>query len=66
LRPRDPRYRQQRRSARGQMQKFPTVGKFHFETLSRFTSLDHLVGGNKQLVGHSEAEYESGLVVDHR
>ena len=29
LRPSDARHRRQRGSARGQMQKFPTVGKFH-------------------------------------
>src|SRR5262245_51857956 len=45
------------------MQKMST-GKFHFEPPSRFTSLDHFVGGDEQLVGHSEAEHSGGLVVD--
>src|SRR5215475_2432781 len=45
------------------MQKLST-GKFHFEPPSRFTSLDHFVGGDEQLVGHSEAEHSGGLVVD--
>ena len=47
LRPSDPRHDRQRNSARGQMQKLSTVGKFHFAPPSRFTSLDHLVGGGE-------------------
>ena len=39
-------------------------GKFHFEPPSRFTSLDHLVGGRKQLVWHAEVEHPGGLVID--
>src|SRR5262249_38919864 len=39
-------------------------GKFHFEPPSPFTSLDHLVGGNEQLVWHGEAEHPGGLVVN--
>jgi hypothetical protein len=52
LRPRDPRHGRERGSARSQMQKLPTVGKFHSLPPSRFTSLDHLVGQCQQLVGH--------------
>src|SRR5262249_61698910 len=63
LRVRDPRYSRQRGSASCQMQEF-AAGKFHFEPPSRFTSLDHFVGGDEQLVGHSEAEHSGGLVVD--
>src|SRR5262249_4315900 len=33
LRPRDPRHRRQRGSARGNMQKLPSVGKFHLNLL---------------------------------
>ena len=36
----------QRGSARGQMQKLPTVGKFHVGT--SLTSFDHLVGAGEQ------------------
>ena len=28
------------------------------------SSLDHLVGGDEQLIGHGEAEHPGGLVVD--
>jgi hypothetical protein len=30
------------------MQKLPSVGKFHFEPPSRFTSFDHLVDAAKE------------------
>src|SRR5262245_37416672 len=64
LRPRNPRYRRQRGSPGGQMQKLSSVGKFHFEPPSPFRSLDHLVGGDEQLVGHSETEHPGGLSVN--
>src|SRR5262249_21190735 len=47
LRPRDPRYARQCGSARGEIQKI-SAGKFHFEPPSQFTSLDHLVGAQKE------------------
>ena len=43
-----------------------SAGKFHFEPPSRFTSLDHLVGTDKQPVWNLEAECLSGLEVDGR
>ncbi|MBX9844650.1 MAG: hypothetical protein K2Z80_22850 [Xanthobacteraceae bacterium] len=43
-------------SARGQMQKLPSVGKFHLEPPSPFTSLDHLVGVGEQR-GRPEARF---------
>jgi len=39
LRPRDPRHRRQRGSARGQMQKFPTVRKFHVSPSGRVIAM---------------------------
>src|SRR5262245_59780961 len=39
-------------------------GEVSFEPPSSFTSFDHLVGGNQQLVGHGEAEHPGGLGVD--
>src|SRR5262249_20040483 len=52
LRPREPRHRRQRGSARGQREKIST-GKFHFESPSPFPSLDHLVGvGRAALEAH--------------
>jgi hypothetical protein len=42
LRLRDARERWQRSSARGQMQKFPTIGTFHRWALPLLPSLDHL------------------------
>ena len=47
LRPSDARHGRQRGSARGQMQKLSSAGKFHCAPPSRFTSLDHLVGGGE-------------------
>src|SRR5262245_20394390 len=41
-----------------------SAGKFHFEPPSRFTSLDHLVGGNEQRLRHGNAEYSCGLVIN--
>src|SRR5262249_47428470 len=64
LRPRDPRYGRQRGSARGQIQKFPTVGKFHSEP--PFTSFDHLVGNGEQLRRNFKAERFGGLKIDHQ
>jgi hypothetical protein len=54
----------ERGSARGQMQKSPTVGKFHFAPPSRFTLLDHLVGGGEQRRRHGEAKHPGSLGVD--
>ena len=65
LRPSEARDGRERGSARGQMQKLSSVGKFHFAPPSRFTSLDHLVGQCQQLVGDFEAERLRGLEVDH-
>jgi hypothetical protein len=56
----------QRGCARGQMQKLPSVGKFHFEPPSRFTSLDHLVGPREHGWRHVKAERFRRLEVDHQ
>ena len=61
---RDTRYRRERGSARGQMQDLPTVGKFHFEPPSRFTSFDHLVGGDEHSIWYLKAKRLRGLEVD--
>jgi signal transduction histidine kinase len=45
------------------MQELSSVGKFHFEPPSGFTSLDHLVGGEEQTEGHVDAERFCGLPV---
>src|SRR5215510_11206545 len=42
-------------SARGQMQKSSSVGTFHFEPPSRFTSFDDLVGAGE----HSRWDFEA-------
>src|SRR5262249_32812328 len=39
-------------------------GKFHFEPPSRFTSLDHLVGGHEQSVGHGKPKRLCGREID--
>src|SRR5262249_39255061 len=54
LRPSDTRHGWQRGSACGQMQKLPSVGKFHFEP--PFTSFDHLAGAHEQRKWHGEAK----------
>src|SRR5262249_3024649 len=54
----------ERGSARGQMQKSSSAGKFHFEP--PFTSFDHLVGGGEQLVRHGEAERLRRLEIDRQ
>src|SRR5262249_4205712 len=48
LRPCDTRQSRHRGSARGQMQKLPSVEKFHVEAPSHLTSFDHLVRGAQQ------------------
>src|SRR5215475_14835983 len=63
LRPRDARDGGQHGSPCCEMQK-PTAGKFHFEPPSPFTSLDHLVGGYEERIGHREAECLGGFEVD--
>src|SRR5215831_16549275 len=64
LRPRDARDGRERGSARGQMQKLPSVGKFHFEPSLYFTSFDHLVGGGEQGRWNGEAKHRDGLDVE--
>src|SRR5262249_35649449 len=54
LRPRHLRRNRQRGSACCEMQKLPSVGKFHFEP--PFTSFDHLVGGGGSLRIHDHME----------
>src|SRR5882672_2674701 len=66
LRPRHARDGWQRSSTRGQMQKSSSVRKFHFAPPSRFTSLDHLVGRNEELVRHIEAERLGCLEIESR
>src|SRR5262245_65910068 len=46
------------------MQEF-AAGKFHFEPSLSGLLFDHLVGGDEQLVWHSEPEHPGGLVVDN-
>src|SRR5215475_14733460 len=46
------------------MQKLPSVGKFHFEPPSHFTSFDHLVGANHQCHRHLEPDCPCGLEVE--
>src|SRR5262245_63327707 len=46
------------------MQKFSSVGKFHFEPPSPFTSLDHLVDAANHRQRDGEAERLGGLHVD--
>src|SRR5215813_13089901 len=41
-----------------------SAGKFQVEPPSRFTSFNHLVGGDEQLVGHAQPQSPCGLVVD--
>src|SRR5438046_3089691 len=55
LRPSEPRSGRQRGSPRGQMQKLPSVGKFHLEPPSPFTSFDHLVGQREHARRNGEA-----------
>ena len=64
LRPRDARHGGDRGSARGQMQKLPSVGKFHFEPSSPFTSFDDLVGACEHGDRDIEAKRPGGLEVD--
>src|SRR5262245_60022548 len=47
------------------MQKI-SAGKFHFEPPCRFTSLDHLVGGDEQSIWYLEAKRLRGLEVDNQ
>jgi hypothetical protein len=65
LRTRDAWHGRQRGSACGEIEELTSVGKFHFEPPSRFTSLDYLVGQRQRLVGDCEVERLSGLEVDH-
>src|SRR5262249_47300901 len=60
------RHSRERASACGQMQKLPSVGKFHFEPPSPFTSLDHLVGASEQGWGNVKADRVRGLEIDHQ
>src|SRR5262245_11799356 len=46
------------------MQKLPSVGKFHFEPPSRFTSLDYLVGGHEKAGWHAQTERLGRLEVE--
>jgi hypothetical protein len=62
LRPCDPRHCRKRGCASDQMQKLPTVGKFHFEP--PFTSFDHLVGQREQRWRNLDAECLCGGQVD--
>jgi len=55
-----------RAAAGGQMEKLPTVGKFHSEPPSRFTSFDHFVGAREQRRRNFEAEHPGALGVDHQ
>ena len=64
LRPRDARHGRQRGRACGQMQKLSSVGKFHFEPPSRFTSLNHLVGAQQERVRDRQAECPGGRQID--
>src|SRR5690242_19679069 len=54
------RQRRQRGTARGQMQKLPSVWKFHFEPPSPFTSFDHLVGAQQERFGDRQPERLGG------
>src|SRR5262245_64017644 len=47
------------------MQKI-SAGKFHSEPPSSFTSLDHLVGGDEERIGHREVECLGGFEVDDK
>src|SRR5262249_60874433 len=47
------------------MQELSSVGKFHSEPPSRFTSFDHLVRACEQHWRHVEAERPGGLEIDH-
>src|SRR5262249_38112649 len=65
LRPSKARDSRERGSGRGHMQKLP-AGKFHSEPPSSFTSLDHLVGGYEERIGHREVECLGGFEVDDK
>jgi hypothetical protein len=53
-----------RGSGGGQMEKLSSVGKFHSEPPSRFTSLDPLVGEREQPIRHFKAERLLVLTLD--
>src|SRR5262249_9790353 len=62
LRPWGPRYgpaRRERCSAGGEMQKLPSVGKFHFEPPSLVSLFDHLASPGEYRRRHVEAESRS-------
>src|SRR5262245_9400237 len=64
LRPRETRHDRERGSAPCEMEKMPTVGKFHFEPPSRFTSLDHLVRAREQGRWNGNTNSPCGLKID--